>query len=292
MDKTQILQRLGAFDLLPVEAIEAARLQKEALIPEFVAIMREHAGREAGDWDESNLIFFAFHLLGEWREKSACGALVGFLRSPASELLGDAITETSHRVVAVLFDGDAEPLRDLILDQRADEYVRSRMLEAMAMLARAGQIPRDKTANFLRDCFSVFQREKGNFVWNGWQSAVALLGLEEFVPQVKEAFEGEWIDPGWLEFRHFERDLLDALERPGELAREFRRFGDVIEEFSSWHGFTQACLDERKRMRAEPLTDWRLSEPVINPLRNIGRNDPCPCGSGRKFKKCCLAQAA
>ncbi|MFL6438489.1 MAG: SEC-C metal-binding domain-containing protein [Terriglobales bacterium] len=20
---------------------------------------------------------------------------------------------------------------------------------------------------------------------------------------------------------------------------------------------------------------------------NIGRNDPCPCGSGRKFKKCC-----
>ncbi|HEX9194067.1 MAG TPA: SEC-C metal-binding domain-containing protein [Burkholderiales bacterium] len=21
----------------------------------------------------------------------------------------------------------------------------------------------------------------------------------------------------------------------------------------------------------------------------IGRNDPCPCGSGRKFKKCCAA---
>lgn len=23
-------------------------------------------------------------------------------------------------------------------------------------------------------------------------------------------------------------------------------------------------------------------------LRSPGRNDPCPCGSGRKFKKCCL----
>jgi hypothetical protein len=21
---------------------------------------------------------------------------------------------------------------------------------------------------------------------------------------------------------------------------------------------------------------------------NIGRNDPCPCGSGKKYKKCCL----
>src|SRR5579884_2973074 len=24
----------------------------------------------------------------------------------------------------------------------------------------------------------------------------------------------------------------------------------------------------------------------------IGRNDPCPCGSGRKFKKCCLSRTS
>ena len=24
-------------------------------------------------------------------------------------------------------------------------------------------------------------------------------------------------------------------------------------------------------------------------MNKIGRNDPCPCGSGRKYKKCCLA---
>ena len=22
--------------------------------------------------------------------------------------------------------------------------------------------------------------------------------------------------------------------------------------------------------------------------KRVGRNDPCPCGSGKKFKKCCL----
>ncbi|MFO1434953.1 MAG: SEC-C metal-binding domain-containing protein [Gammaproteobacteria bacterium] len=26
--------------------------------------------------------------------------------------------------------------------------------------------------------------------------------------------------------------------------------------------------------------------PARNPLRDVGRNDPCPCGSGKKFKKC------
>jgi uncharacterized protein YecA (UPF0149 family) len=39
-----------------------------------------------------------------------------------------------------------------------------------------------------------------------------------------------------------------------------------------------------------PLTDfYSPEEPVRNPWRHVGRNDPCHCGSGKKFKKCCLA---
>ena len=30
------------------------------------------------------------------------------------------------------------------------------------------------------------------------------------------------------------------------------------------------------------------SEPYVRDVPKIGRNDPCPCGSGRKYKKCCL----
>jgi hypothetical protein len=26
------------------------------------------------------------------------------------------------------------------------------------------------------------------------------------------------------------------------------------------------------------------------PQANVGRNDPCPCGSGKKYKKCCLSK--
>ncbi len=28
-------------------------------------------------------------------------------------------------------------------------------------------------------------------------------------------------------------------------------------------------------------------EPFVRPEPKVGRNDPCPCGSGKKFKKCC-----
>jgi len=36
-----------------------------------------------------------------------------------------------------------------------------------------------------------------------------------------------------------------------------------------------------------PMTP--LSAPVepTSPDRKVGRNDPCPCGSGKKYKKCC-----
>jgi len=33
------------------------------------------------------------------------------------------------------------------------------------------------------------------------------------------------------------------------------------------------------------------AEPVLRESPRVGRNDPCPCGSGKKFKKCCLRSA-
>ena len=33
-------------------------------------------------------------------------------------------------------------------------------------------------------------------------------------------------------------------------------------------------------------------EPVRNVGKKVGRNDPCPCGSGKKFKACCMRKEA
>ena len=61
--------------------------------------------------------------------------------------------------------------------------------------------------------------------------------------------------------------------------------------------------EERRRQRAEEMKYWsdvepnlqaqfdewarrRSVAPSVTPP-SVGRNEPCPCGSGRKFKKCC-----
>ncbi|MEN9429798.1 MAG: motif, partial [Pseudomonadota bacterium] len=32
----------------------------------------------------------------------------------------------------------------------------------------------------------------------------------------------------------------------------------------------------------------RLAEELAKLYARTGRNDPCPCGSGQKFKRCCM----
>jgi len=209
------------------------------------------------------------------------------------DVLGGAITETAHRVMAAVFDGDPQPLYDVILDENADEFARSRMLEVLGMVALRGELEREGLTQFLRVCFTKFQAEPGCFVWNGWQSAIAFLRLEEMRPQVQQAFDEEWIHPSLMEYRHFLEDLRIAVERPDtpfQHPDEYTLFGDVVDEMSTWYCFSERYLESKKRSDKGD-TELRRSlyqGQAVNPFKNVGRNDRCPCGSGKKFKKCCL----
>jgi uncharacterized protein YchJ len=47
-------------------------------------------------------------------------------------------------------------------------------------------------------------------------------------------------------------------------------------------------LERQKRRLLRQRTEQNEYEDKEPPKERIGRNDPCPCGSGKKFKKCCL----
>ena len=305
MDAAKLIARLAFQGRLPVDAIRAASAERETAAPIFVNAIEQFV-QPGGDRSAKDSLFFIFHLLGEWREKSAYRPLARLLRCSADdvdEIFGGAITETTHRVMAAVFDGDPGPLYDVILDPTVDEFIRSRMLEAIAMVTLNGDMPRAEAARFLRACYEDINPQDECFVWHGWQSAIALLGLAELKPLVNEAFTGGLISRGWLYFHHFEEDLQKGIDDPTAPLREpmgeYSLFGDTIEELSTWacfkpdHGpdFSPVlpALPKPKASKGVPLYVSQPSfRPAVNRYRNVGRNDPCPCGSGRKFKKCCL----
>jgi len=294
MDVEAILHELTHAASLPREALQAASAQRVELLPKFLGVIEDYLRQEPAARTTPTPLFFIFHLLGEWRERTACRPLARLLRCPADEadaIFGDAITSTSHRVMAAVFDGDPHPLYGIILDPNAEEFIRSRMCEALAMIALRGELDRDLAARFLRDAFNELQPQRHCYVWAGWQSAIAMLGLGELKVLVKRAFDRGFIDRHILSFDDFEQDLKRGIARPGEPWRpgddEYALFGDTVEELSGWHCFAEQRSEDREEWRQLEELDRLLSEPHRNPFKGIGRNDPCPCGSGKKFKKCC-----
>jgi uncharacterized protein len=295
MDAATILHELSHTAGLPRTALRAASAERTELLPKFLGAIEDHLGREQNLRTEPTPLFFIFHLLGEWREKTAYRPLASLLRCSCDEIdaiFGDATTSTCHRVMAAVFDGDPQPLFDIILDPNADEFIRSRMCEALAMIALRGELDRDRAARFLRDAFNDLRPQRECYVWVGWQSAIAMLGLGELKVFVKRAFDRGFIDRHILGFKHFEDDLRRGIKRPGEPWApdddEYELFGDTVEELSGWACFTEHDDEDQEEWRQLAALDRILGEPHHNPLKGIGRNDPCPCGSGKKFKKCCL----
>jgi hypothetical protein len=69
---------------------------------------------------------------------------------------------------------------------------------------------------------------------------------------------------------------------------------DLDDEFADM-GNTRDLLDQfAGGLPAPPAELDDLLPPVTAPIRHtdpkVGRNDPCPCGSGKKYKKCCLGK--
>jgi hypothetical protein len=77
--------------------------------------------------------------------------------------------------------------------------------------------------------------------------------------------------------------LLDsfgvALSGPKEMRHVTRLISGMLDNTRVW-GYNGATPNELFSMKSGKL-------PYKNPERRIGRNDPCPCGSGKKYKHCC-----
>jgi hypothetical protein len=296
MDAQAILHELTHAEGLPRLALKAASAQRDEMVPLFVREIEAFLTLEPAARAKPTPLFFIFHLLGEWREKVAYRPLARLLRLPRRDvdaIFGDGITTTSHRVMAAVFDGDPEPLYDIILDPNAEQFIRAGMCEALAMVTVRGELDRAVAGRFLRDAFMELQPQRQNYVWVGWQSAIAMLGMSDLNILVKKAFDRGFIDNHVLGFEHFEEDLRRGIDHPGEPRlpddRDSTLFGDTVDELSRWYCFSERSREDQEQWRRQAEADLARSQRLENPFKGVGRNDPCPCGSGKKFKKCCLA---
>ena len=260
--------------------------------PKLRAVLARAAeGWELSD-DESLLLFRGLHILGAARDQEAYQPLLRLLRRPFDEvdnLLGDAITENLAKIVTGMFDGDSEALLALIMDRSIDGFIREALLGAATFLTWERRIEGGRFREFLVRFHEERPAEDNNASWAGWVQVIALLGMRDLVPLAHGAFrEGRISMNGPIAISSTTRSPKpNALPTTSRGSRKTtlvtsRTVSDIA-------GFFRQ--QRRGTRREAPWTDFESAdEPVRNPWRHVGRNDPCPCGSGKKFKKCCLAK--
>ena len=168
----------------------------------------------------------------------------------------------------------------------ADDFGRVGALLAVAYLARAGRVPEAEMRACLLHLLTAMRPQAEHMVWLGWLLAVAHLGYEDLAGEAEGLIRRGFVSERDWRVADFRADLRRTLADPGRMAGfahdRIGPAGGAVETLAGWHAFSG-------EEGVSPPVDWELSQPVTNPLRGVGRNDPCPCGSGRKYKKCCLA---
>ncbi|MBI3516835.1 MAG: DUF1186 domain-containing protein [Proteobacteria bacterium] len=308
---------------LPIGAMLWCRDNWAAAAPDLLGVLERFvAGADRSD-AAANALFMIVHLAAERGETRAFAPLCRLARdAPALDHgLGDGVTETFNATLISTYDGNLNTLTTLIEAPEAEEFARVAALEALGYLTVSGRIDADATADYLQRLYDTLQPQA--IMWYGWISMIALLRLESLDALAKAAFARELVPPEWGDEDDYAEMRRNALSDSNPLA-SFTRKGigpleDAIDELSQWVSFSgeQDGIEDNsyiENLDAEDLDVDAVVEDMaqrmlrnldakgqrnlglapakivtaVNPYKGVGRNDPCPCGSGKKFKNCCL----
>lgn len=287
MNVDEAYRRLSEAEELPVEVLNWSLEHWDEAAPRYMAKLRAFAAGSAGPEPDFDALFYVIHLAAEKKDERAYTSLCQLIATDEemADWFGDATFETLPGVLINLCDGDPEPLQRAIESDQGDEFTRGAALSALAYLVRSRKVMTDSEMNaYLSKLARNMKPREESYIWTSWAFAVAQLGFEPLRAEVARVFSKGWIDREEAELEDFYA-LLALSKRDADGLAAFHEsgvkpFGAVVETFSEWEN---GAVDGDGE-----FGDETAAAPIVNEMRDVGRNDPCPCGSGKKYKKCCL----
>ncbi len=119
------------------------------------------------------------------------------------------------------------------------------------------------------------------------RSGIGLVGYAQEDP--KTAYKRE----GMKEFRTMWEGVEDKVTEAVFRMEETEAFAEAVwMAGTAVHEAAPRALEADQQVRTNSGQGERKIEPIRNRGKGPGRNDPCPCGSGKKYKACHMRQAA
>ena len=219
---------------------------------------------------------YGFFVFAATRHRPALKPLLDFLswaESDAFEIVGDFIRDDAAEVIAALACGDGATVADATLRRSLDWAALDAMHRAMGIMALRGDWPRAAYLEHMTRTLAerlLDHSAQPLVAWSSFAEVAACTHLWELAPELAKLYRSGRVDAEWIT----EAELAAILKSPGSAHHFLRRHPEIVDP-------------------AERVARWEDPWNVVSEgttarkLLRIGRNDPCHCGSGVKFKRCC-----
>lgn len=278
----------------PKDALNSALNQQEEITPHLLNILENViTNHDAIQMDQMDYIF-SLYVLSKFREKKAFPYILAFASLPGElpeDLLGDCITEALARFIVSTFNGELLSIKTLIENPELNEWSRNAALNSLVGLVAIDKLKREELIDYLRSLLRSTLADNEMFTTR-LVSVASDIYPEELMDEINQAFDDDMVD-----IYHVDKQWIAKILETGKeecLSRyvyndQFHLPIDNVEEDMVW----MSAFEKPQTKRYVTSSDYGnfTRETAITFARatpKVGRNELCPCGSGKKFKKCCL----
>jgi preprotein translocase subunit SecA len=138
----------------------------------------------------------------------------------------------------------------------------------------------DPLVEYKRESFDMFEEMMKKFQ----EETVRYLYLMQILERPPEGGVGEGGGPGGPVGRGGPEAGVPALRPGGGNGRPPRHVATSVDDLEE--AFQRKKRRELEQARMAGSGEAKTVQQVVRGAEKVGRNDPCPCGSGKKYKKC------
>lgn len=288
LDVEALIERLLADeDRTPRELVDECARRGEAMVERLAVLVQDERY-----WDESStpgewwLRLHAVMILGLIPGDRAAALLVSFMRRMHEAHDTDLQDWLSGHWPALFWnkpEGSVPLLRALAQDRSIDWYTRTQAVEClMAAAQRQGAAALEAELDWVARLAADESED--------WTLRLAsACGLLDFPRERHRAFIEKLAERQSQAEQYYGVEDIERAYAIGKDEPQWDSLGDP------WKFYQPQAIAERQARWAQEdaeSEDDDLSDdmalPFVRVAAKVGRNDPCPCGSGKKYKKCCL----
>jgi hypothetical protein len=306
---------------LTIAGLEAAKENWSVFYPELERLTDQFIADDTSLTDEQEAtLFFGTLLLAELKYSPALAkCLQLFARSdtfstPIEAIFGDVLTELTSTLFYNVADGNTQALSDYIVDGHQAMYCKGSAIEAVFAQYEVGIIDKIELGEHVTRWLSAFlalPSSINSFLISALADYCIEYQLDDFKSQFIVLCDKDLGDKDLFDEDRFQQCEVKAWDRSGALklieSGIIQIDFNVVDSLKAWidndaeDGELDSLVNEDlagidslmgkggllHNILYDENTIIENSVPVSS-LAMAGRNDPCPCGSGKKYKKCCL----